>query len=191
MNMLSIVNAAASIEPDTWHLSGSDLVTRQMRLGDLSGIFKDVEAYKRRDPQTLVYTVQAYMPVAEGTPGGLHFGTTVIEPGRVGEEYFMTRGHSHAQANRGEYYWGVQGEGMLILMNREREVWAERIKPGSLHYIGAYTSHRVANTGSVRLIFGASWPSDAGHKYDEIARHGFAARLLAGSRGIPELIAEP
>ena len=28
------------------------------------------------------------------------------------------------------------------------------------------------------LIIGASWPSDAGHNYDEISQHGFSARLL-------------
>ena len=35
---------------------------------------------------------------------------------------------------------------MLILMDRERNTWAERMMPGSLHYIPGGVAHRVANT---------------------------------------------
>jgi glucose-6-phosphate isomerase len=89
--------------------------------------------------------------------------------------------------DRAEYYWGVQGEGMLLLMNTQRELWAQRMFPGSLHYIGGGIAHRVANTSDVRLIFGASWPSDAGHNYEDISRHGFSARLMDVA-GTPTLI---
>jgi glucose-6-phosphate isomerase len=67
---------------------------------------------------------------------------------------------------------------MLILMDQNRNSWAEEMVPGSLHYIGANTAHRVANTGDENLIFGACWPSDAGHNYEEIAINGFSARLF-------------
>jgi glucose-6-phosphate isomerase len=95
----------------------------------------------------------------------------------VGDEYFMTRGHFHSIPDRGEYYWCVQGTGMLILMDQDRNTWAERMVQGSLHYIGSNLAHRVANTGDTDLIFGACWPSDAGHNYETIDNFGFSARL--------------
>jgi glucose-6-phosphate isomerase len=90
----------------------------------------------------------------------------------------MTRGHFHRKIDTGEYYWGIQGQGMLILMDEKRNVWAEKMKPGSLHYIKRAVAHRVANMGMEALVFNACWPSDAGHNYDEIAQNGFAARLV-------------
>ena len=108
-------------------------------------------------------------------------------PGKVGDEYFMTKGHFHSNIDRAEFYWGVEGEGMLILMNEARDVWAERMYPGSLHYIPGGIAHRVANVGNSILTFAASWPSDAGHNYGIIAREGFARRLKEVN-GKPELI---
>ena len=79
-----------------------------------------------------------------------------------------------------------EGEGMLILMDRERNTWAERMMPGSLHYIPGGVAHRVANTGNSVLSFAACWPSDAGHNYEEIANKGFSARLVEVD-GTPKL----
>lgn len=126
----------------------------------------------------MVYTVQAWFPVPEGTPGGLFFGTSTIMHGKVGDEYFMTKGHFHSKSDRAEFYWGIQGKGILILMDRDRNTWAEQVYPGSLHYIGDDIAHRLANTGNENLIVGACWPSDAGYDYKEIAVNGFSARLI-------------
>ena len=76
---------------------------------------------------------------------------------------------------------------LLILMDQLRRVWAERVFPGSLHYIPGGVAHRMANTGNTLFSFAACWPSDAGHNYREIADHGFAARLLEVD-GKPQLI---
>jgi glucose-6-phosphate isomerase, archaeal len=185
---VSLIDPPAAVNLHTWHLEGTNLVESLKRLGDLPGIFRDARAFALMDPDTVVYRVQAYMPTTEGTEGGLYFGTTVIEPGTVGGEYFMTRGHSHARADRAEFYWGVKGQGVLLLLTPGGTIRAERISAGSLHYIDANTAHRVANTGDEPLIFGASWPSDAGHNYAEIASQGFGARVVIGASGTPEII---
>ena len=187
MEHLSVVSPPNTIELKNWHLDGRDITESEKRIKHLHGLFKDEESYNKLHPETLVYSVQAHHPVPEGTPGGLFFGTTIVQPGRVGTEYFMTRGHSHLNEERTEYYWGVQGEGILILMNKQRETWGENIFPGSLHFIRGFLAHRVANTGPTQLIFGASWPADAGHNYDDIAREGFSARLMEVS-GKPTLV---
>mgnify|MGYP001555399913 CR=1 FL=1 len=168
-------------------LLGSDVFHTTKVMGDLEGIFRDEEKRKLISPETVVYEVDAYQPVNAGTQGGLFFGTTRIYPGLVGDEYFMTRGHFHALADRSELYWGIGGAGMLILMNRSRYVRIEKMGVGSLHYIPAHTAHRVANTGEGILSFGACWPSDAGYDYAEIKTKGFGG-YLARVDGIPRLI---
>lgn len=175
-----------------YRFTGSEMngegVNRCLRvLGDLKGIFADEAAYEAMDKNIEAYRVASVEPVVQGTPGGLYMGITYLAPGKVGNEYFMTKGHFHSNRDTAEYYWGVEGEGMLILMDEERNVWAERMFPGSLHYIPGKVAHRVANTGAETLVFAASWPSDAGHDYGTIAQEGFAKRLVEVD-GKPELV---
>jgi glucose-6-phosphate isomerase len=159
-------------------LKGDKIEHQKRTLKDLEGLFDDQGAYQRADKATEVYTVESYLPVGQGTEGGLFFGITHIQPGRVGNEYFMTKGHGHQIQNRAEFYWCIEGEGMLILMDEMRNTWAEQMTPGSLHYIQGNTAHRVANTGEQVLSFGACWPSDAGYNYELIAEKGFSKRLM-------------
>ncbi|MDA3906717.1 MAG: glucose-6-phosphate isomerase [Bacteroidales bacterium] len=158
-------------------MQGKSVIELTKRLKDLPEIFENKQAFDQMDTEKIVYHVQAIFPVEEGREGGLFYGKTIIEPGKVGNEYFMTKGHFHKNANRAEFYWGILGEGVLLLMNEKRECWAEKIFPGSLHYIGGTIAHRTINTGNTPLSFGACWPSDAGHNYQEIINNGFSARL--------------
>ena len=173
-----ILEPTQSFNQENWSIQGDGITYSEKKIKDLNGMFEDDNAYNNLDPEFLVYKVQAHLPVKEGTLGGLYIGTTIIHPGKVGKEYFMTHGHFHANADRGEYYWGVQGKGMLILMDINRNTWAERMFPGSLHYISSNIGHRVANTDKSLLIFGACWMSDAGHDYEEIKQNGFSSRLI-------------
>ncbi|HET6557880.1 MAG TPA: glucose-6-phosphate isomerase family protein [Prolixibacteraceae bacterium] len=178
MNHLKIFKSPVELALDNFALKGEPIVHQLRMLKDVAGIFHDQVALTAMNPETQVYSVQSWLPVAEGTPGGLFFGASTLMPGKVGDEYFMTKGHFHAQSDRAEFYWGVQGNGMLILMDRDRHTWGEKVFPGSLHYISSEVAHRLANTGSENLVVGACWPSDAGHDYEEIAVNGFSARLL-------------
>lgn len=156
-------------------------------LGQLKGIFANEEVRRAMDPNTVVYRVQAWCPVPDGTEGAQFWGTTVVEPGRVDSEYFMTHGHFHQKRDRTEYYGTIQGEGALILMDENRETRMESMSTGSLHFIPPNTAHRVANIGDVPLRFVACWPSDAGHDYGFIRDQGFGARLL-NVNGRPMLV---
>jgi len=178
MNHLKIQKSPVELDLKDFSLKGEPITYQHRVLKDVSSIFLDQDAIKKMPTETLVYHVQSWLPVDEGTRGGLSFGTSTILPGKVGNEYFMTKGHFHSLSDRAEFYWGVQGDGMLILMDRDRNTWAEEVYPGSLHYIGGEIAHRLANTGSEDLVVGACWPSDAGHDYQEIATNGFSARLL-------------
>lgn len=168
-------------------LSGEGVTRDRKHLADLAGVFEDTASFRQMDGSQVVYEVDSWMPVPGSTEGGLFFGLTHLYPGTVGDEYFMTRGHFHAVENRAEYYWGIEGEGLLLLMDKDRNTRAERMTPGSLHYIPGFTAHRVVNTGSSILRFGACWPSDAGHNYEAIASAGFSARVK-NRENTPQLI---
>jgi glucose-6-phosphate isomerase len=187
MKHLQILKSPVELDLSDYVMTGVPVINQTRKLRDLTGIFQDKIAFDKMNAEKLAYTVQAWLPVTEGTPGGLFFGVSTIMPGKVGNEYFMTKGHFHAQSSRAELYWGIHGSGMLILMDRDRNTWAEEVYPGSLHYIGGDIAHRLANTCNESLIVGACWPSDAGHDYEEIAVNGISARLLE-VEGMPKLI---
>jgi glucose-6-phosphate isomerase len=170
------------------NLSGKDIVHQKKRLSDLRGMFDDVVAFEKMNGDQVIYEVDALLPVQNDTIGGLFFGITHLHPGNVGDEYFMTKGHFHAVENRAEFYWGIEGEGLLLLMNKNRYTWAEMMSPGSLHYIPGFTAHRVVNTGNKVLAFGACWPSDAGYNYESIATEGFSRRVKKSNKNIPVLV---
>ena len=187
MEKTSIDHPLVQFLNNSGELIGNPVNQSSRQIKDLAGVFATEKARENMDAEQLVYEVQLYLPVEEGTEGGLFFGNTTIYPGRVDQEYFMTKGHFHAIRDRGEYYWCIEGEGVLILMDENRNTWGEKMTPGSLHYIPGKIAHRVANTGANHLRFGACWPSDAGHDYDTIASHGFGARLLAIDQ-VPTLV---
>src|SRR6476646_6881185 len=168
-------------------LQGKNIDRLTRTLHDLNDIFDNHEAYATLPPDTVVYEVESYFPIEHDTEGGLFYGITYIYPGTVGNEYFMTKGHFHKIRNRGEFYCTVQGEGMLILMDDKRNTWAEKMFPGSIHYIRGNTAHRTANTGNTILSFSAFWPSDAGHDYTTISEHGFS-KILINKDGKPALV---
>jgi len=184
---LTIVDSSFNVDYSNGDIKGKNVITAKKYLKDLPNIFGDEEAFSKLDDDTLIFEVQAILPVDEGIEGGLFYGKTIIHPGKVGDEYYMTKGHFHQKIDRAEFYWGIEGEGILLLMDQKRNTWAEKIHPGSLHYIDGYIAHRTINTGDTPLSFGACWPSDAGHNYQEIIDRGFSARLIE-VHGKPKLI---
>jgi len=187
--MNKIIEPLVNVDLETGKLSGKEVIEVLKKLNDLKNVFGAEEVRAGMDQEQVIYEVQAHLPIAEGTLAGLFYGTTIIYPGKVGDEYFMTKGHFHAQSDRAEYYWGIEGEGMLLLMDKDRNTWAEKMYKGSLHYIPADVAHRTVNTGDSRFILGACWPSDAGHNYEEIMQNGFSARLVE-KEGNPVLVSE-
>jgi glucose-6-phosphate isomerase, archaeal len=178
-----------AIDFSTGELAGSPLHDSSRTIGDMKGYYRDERARQSLDPETVVYRVQAFLPGSEGEEGDLLLGTTFVQPGTVGDEYFMTKGHFHLNRKRTEYYITVAGSGGLILMDESRRTRFEPMRPGSVHYIPSHTAHRVANLGDSVLAFLACWPSDAGHDYESIASKGFGARLRKVN-GIATLVEE-
>jgi len=166
------------LNPITGELSGEGITTSSRTIAGLAGYFKDESARAAMNQEQVVYRVQSFEPIPEGIPGGICCATTFLQPGRVGDEYFLTRGHFHANEDRPELEVTVSGEGFLVLMNENRETRVEEMRPGSVHHVPPRTAHRVANTGADPLVFISYWGSETGHYYETIQREGFGIRVL-------------
>jgi glucose-6-phosphate isomerase len=155
--------------PITLRLSGSEKQAR--RLSDMRGFFADkgsVDAMlKRSDP--VVYEVYS---CENGGVGDLSYAVTVIKPGDVGGEFFMTKGHFHKK-DVGEVYVGLEGEGVLLLQDKQGKTIKKQFGRGEVSYVPKGFAHRAVNTGKKELKFLAIYPSDSGHDYGIIERNGF------------------
>lgn len=155
-------------------------------LSDMRGMYADAEAESAMlasgDPP--LYEVLQYDVPNEA--GQLIVCTTVLYPGRVGDEYFMTKGHFHAERSTGEVYLGLGGEGMLLMQVEDR-FSCLRMERGTVAYVPPYWAHRSVNVGDEPLIFFAVYPGNAGHDYGTIERAGFAQRVVERN-GKPVLV---
>ena len=179
--------APVNLHWNSGQISGRPVQDSAKTIRDLEGIFRDEAARRLLDPSLEVYRVQWWSPVLAGDEGGLFWGVTVLQPGKVGDEYFMTHGHFHANRTRAEYYATVSGRGVLLRMDDKRETWSDEMNPGSLHYIMGQHAHRVVNVGNEPLIFWACWGSDAGYDYGTIRDQGFSVSVVE-QNGQPAIV---
>ncbi len=185
-----MVGVPMLVDLRTGELRGDAVLCVTRTIKDMKGSYRDERARQSLAQDIVVYRVQAFHPVGEDKEGGLFWGTTFVEPGMIGDEYFMTKGHHHAKRSRSEFYLTLAGSGALILMDEQRRTVFEPMSVGTLHYVPSHTAHRVANTGNSLLTVLACWPSDSGHDYEAIASQGFSARLR-NVGGMPVLVEEP
>lgn len=171
--------ARAGITMDWKHgvLAGEGVQHSRKTLADLRHLFV-AGAAEAAAPETELYTVSWFGTEPGGTVGALLFGCTRLAAGTVGDEYFMTHGHFHADRTRDEMYFPVTGRGVLLRMDDAGRCWAEEMRPGGVLSISGAHAHRVVNTGDEPLVFWACWPADAGYDYATIAQEGFSLRVL-------------
>lgn len=182
-------------EPYSLILSGADGISSykvkvERRLSDLREYFSNklaVEEVLSMGEDPLIYAVYE-MP--RGAEGELDVGCTIIYPGKIGEEYYFTKGHFHAKDFTGEIYIGMRGEGKILMQDRRGETKILEIKPNVLVYIPPGFAHRSINTGNMELVFLAIYPSDAGHDYDTIRKTGFA-KIVVEKDGKPIVVDNP
>ena len=143
------------------------------RVSDLAMMFSDQQIVQNliRMGDKLVYEIRYYPFITSKSDMAL--GTTAILPGKVGDEYHMTKGHFHARDDQPEIYYCVQGEGFLQMESRDGDYHSVPWKAGTITHIPPQYAHRVINTGSTNLVFVASFHVSAGHEYDLIEARGF------------------
>jgi glucose-6-phosphate isomerase, archaeal len=175
----------------TLDFSSGDLTPHEgtlvRRLSEMAGIFADTEAARQLvseagDP--VIY--RAFDAPVPQQADHLAYRTTIISPGRVGKEYFMTKGHHH-ERDSAEFYLGMAGTGLMVLEDRAGDLQLQELNPGVSVYVPPGWAHRTVNTGDEDLVFLAVYLGDAGHDYASIERDGFAARVYATGGG-PEVV---
>ncbi|NLC96706.1 MAG: glucose-6-phosphate isomerase [Erysipelotrichaceae bacterium] len=114
----------------------------------------------------------------ESSEDELVFGTTIIYPILIQNEFNFTRGHFHENRNKGEYYIGYKGEGLLALMDENQKVSFTYVYPGSINYISGKYAHRLINIGDEEFITHAYFSKEAGHDYDSVTNMPFNIRVL-------------
>ena len=172
------------IDPHTGGLHGAT-GKYQKRLADLRGVYADTDAFEaacQQHTNAVVYEVCDQRPVAH--TGDLIFGVTLMQPGRIGAEFYVTRGHIHAIANRPETYYGERGYGLLLLESPEGDFRILEIRPHVLCYVPPFWIHRSVNVGSEPFVMSFCYPSDSGQDYDIIARSGgMRSRIVVSDAG--------
>ena len=163
----------------------------QRRLSAMTGMYHDKESYKRAlegdDP--LVY--EFYDMKRPEEPGEVAFGTSITYPGKVGDEYFMTKGHFHTILETGEVYYCLRGDGFMLMESPEGAWEAQEFHPGVAVYIPPRYAHRSINvSGDEPLVTFFAFRADAGHDYGSIETRGFR-KLIVERGGCPEVIDNP
>lgn len=156
------------------------LITR--RLSDMNQMYQEGFTYKiSQDNNPLIYEV--YNVELPENKEHVQHCTTILYPGRIGEEFFMTKGHYHETINRAEIYFCLKGRGVLIMQTKDGRFSSLDMVPGSIAYVPPYWAHRTVNTGNEPLVFFAAYPGDAGHDYGEIEQEGFIKVVVADGEG--------
>jgi glucose-6-phosphate isomerase, archaeal len=125
---------------------------------------------------------RAYEAAVPHETDHLVYRTTIVHPGRVGDEFYMTKGHHHHR-DSAEFYYGMAGTGVLLMQTRDGEVRHEELPVGRAVYVPPGWAHRTINTGDTDFVFLAVFFGDAGHDYASIEETGFAVRVKEGAMG--------
>ncbi|MGD0578598.1 MAG: glucose-6-phosphate isomerase family protein [Bryobacteraceae bacterium] len=162
----------------------------QRRLSALRNQFANREAYQALldsgDP--LIYEV--YENRRPEVAGELLSGLSIVHPGCVGNEYFMTKGHYHSVRETAEIYYCMQGKGVLLMENEAGETAVEEFYSGRVVYVTPRWAHRSINTGAEDLVTLFVYPGHAGHDYATIDSTGFRKRVL-DQDGVPTVVDNP
>jgi glucose-6-phosphate isomerase, archaeal len=183
--------------PFTYVLPTPDLIPSRIdnqisrRLSSLSGQFLDQEAYqamlaKADTPLYDVYEIR--VPEAAGE---LLQGISFIHPGKVGNEFFMTKGHFHSVIETAEVYLCMGGEGFMVMETPEGESVVEALSPGKVLYVPPRWAHRAVCTSRQQdLVIFFVYPGNAGHDYGTIEQDGFR-KLVVEVDGEIKIIDNP
>lgn len=164
--------------------------TTKRYLSSMSGMFCSQSAVdlvlQKEDP--LIY--EFYELDCPPRQGDLAFGTTILYPGKIGREYFMTKGHFHSLLDTAEVYYTLSGEGYMVMENRDGDTREIRLSKNNAVYVPRGYAHRSVNTGAEPLVLFYTFDANAGHDYGTIETKGYR-RLILEDNGIPIVSANP
>ena len=160
------------------------------RLSAMADMYRDTAAAQAQVATDDVLVYEFYDMGVPATSGDVAWGTSIVYPGKVGDEFHMTKGHFHTVLDTAEIYFCLAGQGYMLMENPEGDVqWAEFV-PGQAVYVPRRYAHRSVNTGTAPLVTFFAFRGDAGHDYGTIEEKGF--RTLCVERdGAPAFVDNP
>ena len=161
------------------------------KLSALKGQFHDQQAFDKMlaEEDRLIYEVyEIKRPEVEGE---MLMGVSIVHPGKVGREFFMTKGHFHSVLDTSEIYYCIRGEGYMVMETPEGETSVEALTPGKFLYVPPRWAHRsVCTSRQEDLVTFFVYPANAGHDYGTIEKVGFRKLVVDGETG-PKIIDNP
>lgn len=146
-------------------------------LSQMRAMYEDQDAVRELlETDPVIYKV--YEKQLPHLPGELQWCMSVTLPGKIGREYYMTKGHYHAVRETAEIYLCVGGEGYMLMETEQGEVDLKEMRPNTCVYVPAFWAHRSINTGDTPLISFCVYPGHAGHDYGSIETMGFKKRVV-------------
>ena len=163
--------------------------TRRL-LSNMKGMYADDAAFdaKVKSNDELVY--EFFELKLPETPGDLLFGTSIVYPGKVGNEYFMTKGHFHTILDTAEVYYCLRGKGYMLMESPDGDWDAQLMTPGKAVYVPKRYAHRSINVGNEKLVTFFVFRADAGHDYGTIETKGYR-KLIVEKDGKPVIVDNP
>jgi glucose-6-phosphate isomerase len=159
-------------------------------LSDMDGYYADQASYETILAEGDVLLYEVYEIPRPEQAGELLHGLSILHPGRVGDEYFMTKGHFHQVLDTAEVYYCLQGKGTMVMETPEGEWATEQLEPGRVLYVPPRWAHRTVNTGHRDLITFYVYPAHAGHDYGTIEARGFHVQVVERD-GVPHTVDNP
>jgi glucose-6-phosphate isomerase len=165
----------------------------QKFLGDMGRVYRDAHAYAdevdRLGAGHLVYSVSEHR--ADDGAGALIVGTSTLFPGLYGEEFAVTRGHLHAQADRAELYHCLSGHGVMVLETVSGASRTVELVAGQAVHVPGHWVHRSVNVGDEPFVTLFCYAADAGQNYDLISRAGGMATMVVRDGAGWKAVANP
>jgi len=165
------------LAPSTWIPSRYDNHIIR-KLSSMKGQYYDTQAFDRLLAQSDPLLYEVYELSRPSVAGELLHGISIIHPGKVGNEYYMTKGHFHAVLDTAELYYCLGGNGMMVMETPEGDWAVEGFTAGKTLYIPPRWAHRSVNVGDLDLALLFIYPGHAGHDYGTIERQGFRKLVL-------------
>jgi glucose-6-phosphate isomerase len=146
---------------------------------DMKGYYLNEEALQesiKNNGDLIHYEVFEY-PIPEEY-GHLMYCISKLYPGKIDEEFFMTKGHYHTVQQTAEIYLCLKGEGYMLMKTSDGKCETIGMKRGQMVYVPPYWAHRSVNIGIEPLISFCVYPAEAGHNYGDIKKQGFPKRIV-------------
>ncbi len=175
--------ADATLDPYDNHITRT--------LSSMKGQYFDTKTYEAmlaKDDQLLYEVYETKRPEIAGE---LLNGLSIVHPGKIGDEYFMTKGHFHTVLETAEVYYCLKGQGYMVMETPEGDWSVEELRPGRVLYVPPRWAHRSVNSSLTEdLVTFFVYPGDAGHDYGTIEQQGFR-KLVVDDNGQPKIIDNP